>query len=152
MATKSIMFKILFILALLFTTSSFVHSTELVDGYYNEYYLGSKSGGPWFHDDLAKQLMVITKGKSLSVLCIKGPDSTTAIVIDVKEYRKNNPKVEVLNKCKGSGWVYVGPYSSYKLAKHELNYYSRAMLHTIPSEVLNCKSLTCKVINEEPNK
>lgn len=134
------------------TVFSFAHSAELEDGYYNEYFLGSKSGGPWLHDNLAKRLKIMTKGKSLKVFCIKGPDNTITTGVEVEQYRKNNPKSEILKKCKGSGWVYVGPYSTFKLAEDNYTYYSGAMLHTIPSNILLCESLMCRVINEQPNK
>ena len=144
--TNKTMHKIILTILCYLSVMSHVYSEELTDGYYNEYFLGSKSGGPWFHDELAKQLKIMVKGKPLSVLCVKGPDSTTSTGIDVEKYRKNNPVTVIVEKCKRSGWVYVGPYISFQLANKSLNYYSGAMLHTIPSKVLACKSLKCRVI------
>jgi hypothetical protein len=123
-------------------------AAEPVNGYFNEYYLGMKSGGPWGHAELKKQIERMLKDDSLTVLCVIGPDNTAVSAFDVEKYRETHTKVEVSPTCKGGGWVYVGPYADIELAKENRFYYTNAMLHTMEGKTLLCESSVCVVVNE----
>lgn len=126
--------------------SQCAYGADLADGYYNEYFLGMKSGGPWAHSELKSQITNMLKDDSLSVLCVIGPDNTVSSYVEVEQYRKTHAKVELTSTCNGGGWVYVGPYVDIESAKGSRIYYTGAMLHTIDGETLLCKSSACVVV------
>lgn len=121
-------------------------SSQINDGFYIDYFLGARSGGPSWHGDLAKGFEEMLVGRNLNVFCVEGPDSTIANSIEVDDYYKENPTPKITTECANSGWVRVGPYQNLEIAKEAYYQYEVPMLHTIASSILKCTNNECQVV------
>lgn len=118
----------------------------LSDGFYNEYFLGAKSGGSSFHSGLAESLREKANGLHVGVACINGPDMATMSVVALEQYRKKHPVIETTKKCDGSSSVLVGPFLSLEDAKSNFHDLSGVMLHAIENCIFECKGRKCVIV------